>query len=140
MLISVITNNLEVAFNITTQDIKVLDKVDIQLLRQGLNLSSKASRCLILLSFGVCSVEYIIKQKRVKYLYYLLTKPRNTLASQIFEQMRIDPSKSDWINVALKDLQDLNINLSLAQISEMSKYQFKKWLRFRPKMHVLNPF
>ena len=47
MLVSVLTNNLEVAFNITSKDLKSLDQIDMQLLREGLQVSSKASKSLI---------------------------------------------------------------------------------------------
>ena len=43
MLLSVITNNLEVSFNLTTRDIKTLNNIDIQLLQQCLCHGGKSS-------------------------------------------------------------------------------------------------
>ena len=68
MLVSVLTNNLEVSFNIKSKELKYLDRVDLQLLREGLKVSSKAPRSLILLSLGAISIEYILK-KNASYIY-----------------------------------------------------------------------
>ena len=57
MLVSVLTNSLEVSFNIKSKDLKYLDRVDLQLLREGLKVSSEAPRSLILLSLGAISFE-----------------------------------------------------------------------------------
>ena len=95
------------------------------LLRQGLSVSSKASRCLLLLSLGICSVEYIIKQKRILYLHNLLTKSESSLVVKVFNPMRNSNVKSDWINTTLTDLRDLGIDKNLDQISTMCKNQFK---------------
>ena len=53
---------------LSNKEIKLLDKVDLFLLRKAMKLSLKSSRCLIFLELGILSVEYIIKQKRVQYL------------------------------------------------------------------------
>ena len=95
------------------------------LLCQGLSVSSKASRCLLLLSLGIYSVEYIIKQKRNLYLLNLLTKSESSLVVKVFNPMRNSNVKSDWINTTLTDLRDLGIDKNLDQISTMCKNQFK---------------
>ena len=62
MLVSVITYNLEVSFNLSKSDIKALDDFDLTLLRKALLLSSKYSKHLIILETRIISIEYILKK------------------------------------------------------------------------------
>ena len=93
MLMSVITNNLEVAFNLTQKDYKILNDLDIQLLRGCLLLGAKSPQCLIFLELGFIPVSYLVKKKRVLYLFHLLTTDESTLVSQVFSKMISSPKK-----------------------------------------------
>ena len=138
MLVSVLTNNLEVSLNLTAGDIKILDNVDLMLLRKALLISSKSSRCLILLELGINSVEFIIKKKRVGYLFHLLTSSVPSLSKQVFDQQVKNPRKGDFINLVMKDLKDLNINLSLEDISMLPKSKFKSIVKTACKESCFN--
>ena len=100
---------------------KVLDEVDLKLLRDSFSLSAKSSRTLIHAELGLISIECIIKQNRVIYLHHLLTTSEENLARQVLIQQIQNKNKSDWINLVNKDLQFFNINLSFEQMSQMSK-------------------
>ena len=106
MLISVLTNNLEVSLNLTASDIKILNDFDLMLLRSAMMTSSKSSRCLLLLELGVSSVEFVIKKKRVGYLHHLLTQNTPSLAKLVFDEQVKNSSKSDFINLVRQDLKD----------------------------------
>ena len=121
MLLSVITHNLEVAFNLSAIDMKILNDLDMQLLRRCLLTGSKSPQCLMLLELGLVSVSYLVKKKRIMYLYHLLTSDDSSLVSQIFRKMASLSKKGDWVHTVLKDLKDLNIQLSFAQIANLSK-------------------
>ena len=55
MVMSVLTNNLEVAYNFTKAEMKRLDKTDLALLRRFLGCSSKVSSSIHLLDLGLLS-------------------------------------------------------------------------------------
>ena len=125
LLLSVLTSNLEVSLNITAHDLKILNDVDLMLLRGALKLSAKSSQCLIFLELGISSVEYTLKKKRLFYLFHLLTVTEPSLAKMVFDQQVQRPCKDDWANLVKKDLKDLNICLSFAEILLLSKRKFK---------------
>ena len=125
MFLSVITNNLEVSFNLTKKDLKPLEDLDQQLLRKCTMTSSKSSRTLTLLELGLSSVTVEIQRKRVLYLHHLLTS-NDSLAKDILNEMIKFPLKNDWILTIKRDLEELNINLSYDEISTFSKSSFKK--------------
>ena len=67
----------------------MLDDVDTSLLRSALKVSAKASRALLFLELGICSVEFILKKMRVGYLHHLITVKEPSLAKDVFrEQVR----------------------------------------------------
>ena len=101
----------------------------MQLLREGLKVSSKASRSLILLSLGICSIAFIWKRKRILYLHSLLKKDPSSLASKVFLQMIKKPLNSDWINIVKNDLKDFNMHQTFDQISNIPKEKFKAIVR-----------
>ena len=84
MLMSVITNNLEVSFNLTTKDLKALNDLDMQLIRGCLLLGAKSPKCLMLLELGLVPVSHLVKRKRIMYLHHLLTTDESSLVSKVF--------------------------------------------------------
>ena len=125
MLMSVITNNLEVSFNLTPKDIKVLNDLDTQLIRSCLLLGAKASQCLMFLELGLVPVSFLIKKKRILYLFHLLTTDKSSLVSLVFQQQVKSAQKTNWVNTVIKDLKDFYINMSFTQIAQSNKMKFK---------------
>ena len=126
---SVLTYNIEVIHNISSKEIKSLDKIDLQLLRQSLMLSSKSARSLILLELQLVSVEYIIKQKRINFLHHLLTEEEDSLSKKIFLKQVEKPVRGDFVKLVNKDLLDCNINLTYDEIKSTPKKKFKEMIK-----------
>ena len=61
LLLSVLTSNLEVTFNMTKKEVKMLDDVDTSLLRAAMMVSAKSPRALLFLELGICSIEFVLK-------------------------------------------------------------------------------
>ena len=129
MLISILTYNLEVSSKISKKDMKILDEVDLKLIRESLSLSSKSPRTLIHAELGIVSVECIIKQNRIIYLHHLLTTSDENLAKQVLLQQIKCENKTDWLQIVKKDLKYFNIKMSFEQISQMSKVKFKQYVK-----------
>ena len=104
----------------------MLDKIDIQLLRKSIMVSSKSSRSLLLLELGVVPVEYLLKQKRINFLHHLLTSEDQSLAKAVFLKQTERPMKGDYVNIVNKDLVDCKINLTYDQIKTLTKKKFKE--------------
>ena len=138
MLTSVLTYNLEVSSKISKKDIKLLDDVDMRLLRDCLSLSSKTSRTLILAELGIMSIEAIIKQKRINYLNHLLTSDDENLAKQVLLQQVENTQRNDWVEVVKSDMEEANIQFNVEQISNTSKLTFKKMVKERSQAAFLN--
>ena len=128
MFLSVVTNNLEVSFNLSKKDLKLLEDFDQMLIRHCTKTSSKSSRILTLLELGICSVTVEIQRKRVLYYHHILTS-EESLAKDILQEMVKSPLKNDWIHTVNSDMKELNINLTPHEITKFSKKGFKKCLK-----------
>ena len=126
MLLSVITHNLEVSSNITKCDIKALEDLDLSLIRKAMLLSSKSSQHIIYLEFGILSVEYVMKTKRIMYYHSLLTCENPSLCKAVLLEQIKNPKVGDWFKIVEKDLKDINLQLSPTQIASFSKQTLKK--------------
>ena len=117
--------NLEVSYNLSKNDIKALDKVDISLIRKVLMTSSKVSRSLVLLELGFMSVEFIVKQKRLNYLFHLIQMDEKFIAKKVFLQQTASTMKGDWLKYVHEDMEELQLNYSFEEISNFSKTKWK---------------
>ena len=99
----------------------MLDKVDLQLLRKAMMVSSKSPRSLLLLELGMVSVEFLLKQKRINFLHHLLTSEDQSLAKKIFLKQVEKPLKDDFVKIVTKDLKECKINLTYEEIQNTSK-------------------
>ena len=129
MLMSVITNNLEVSFNLTAKDMKTLNDLDMQLLQRCLHLGARSSQCLMLLELGLTSVAFLVKKKRIMYLFHIITTDTSSLVSQVFWKQVKSSTVGNWVGTVINDLKELNINLSFSQIAQMTKPKFKILVR-----------
>ena len=132
MLMSVITYNLEVSFNLSDKNIKSLHDLDMQLLRGSLLLGAKSSQSLMLLELGLIPVSFLLKKKKIMYLFHLLNTDESSLVGQVFQKQLQDIKsikKGEWINTVLEDLKELNIELTFSEIATMSKEKFKSLVK-----------
>ena len=139
-LVSILTYNTEVIHGLSKYDIQCLDKIDLMLTRKALKLSSKSSRCLIMLELNLVSIEYIIKSKRIQYLHSVLTSDDSSLARNVLLQQSKTPISGDFVSVVKKDMKEFRINLSYEEIMSYSKSNFKKLVRDSFKKNVLFKF
>ena len=126
MLISVITHNLEVSPNLTRNDIKALEDLDLSLIRKAMCLSSKSSQHILYLEFGILSVEYILKKKRIMFYQHLLQCDDPSLSKEILCEQIKNPKAGDWFKTVSKDLKDINLHLNPTEITSFSKGILKK--------------
>ena len=63
--------------------------------------------------------------RRVLYLYQILNRKEDSLLHKFFVAQLENETHGDWASQVLQDLQDLQINLKLSEIAEMSEHRFK---------------
>lgn len=74
MVLGSLTNNIETMINITKSDIEKLEKPDNKLLESILPTEGKASKAFRCLELGITPVRFVIKDKRLTFLKYILSE------------------------------------------------------------------
>ena len=103
-----------------------MNKIYLYLIFQVLNTSMKVSRCLVLLELGFMSVEFILKQKRLNYLFNLIHEEDTSISKLVFLEQIKSPLMGDFVNYVLEDMRELDIKYSFEDISQLTKTNWKE--------------
>lgn len=64
------------------------------------------------LELGIIPVMFVIKQKHLNFLHYILTESTESLVKQVYLELKADNRKGDLVSLLNSDKEDLEINLS----------------------------
>ena len=133
LFVNGLLTNWEVKYGLKETDLDNLEKLDKILLRKILNAHSKVPIESLYLETGVVPLKIVVKSRRIMYLHHILSRKNNSLIKQFFQAQNNFPVKNDWSETVQKDLEDLNINMTLNDIKAMSKIKFKKYLKIKTR-------
>ena len=128
MLLNGMLTNLEVWHPVSSNQLKVLDKIDANFLRKTLKSHSKTPKEALYLETGLLPIEFVAMQRRLMYLHNILKKSENELIRKVYETQKSLPTKNDWYQQILEDKDKLGLILSDKEISNMSKDTFKTFV------------
>ena len=118
LLISSLLSNSEVWYGLTKLDIEQLEQIDEMWIRN-------VPKDLLYLEVGLVPISLIIKSRRQMFLHHILHQKKNSLVHKFFMAQMKSPTQNDWVSTALEDLEELEINLDLEEIEEMSRERYK---------------
>ena len=104
ILLNGILFNSEAWQGITDADLEQLEKVDEALLRGLLKGHSKVAVEALYLETGTIPIKFIIKNRRVCYLYTILKKEDKELVKEVYNAQKINPSVGDFYKLVEDDL------------------------------------
>ena len=80
----------------------------------------------IMLVLGVIPVKFLLVKKRMVFLQYILKESTSSIIKQVFEALKLDSRKGDFVNLTNKDLFDLDICQTNNEIECLSTLNWKK--------------
>ena len=137
LLISSLLTNCETWQNLRQKDIFALSKVDQILLRKILSCPQSTPVEMIFGELGLWPVEWVIRSQRLSFLKYILEQEEESLVRQVFEIQHKLPTRTDFCTVIKSDIEILQLNLTFQQIEEMSLSTFKRIVKEKTNMKVL---
>ena len=117
--------NSEVWYRLTKADVEELESVDNALLRRILEAPACTPTPMLYLELGCIPITYIIMNRRIMYLQYLLKQDEDSLLQNVFRAQKDDPVRGDWIIQVKKDLDNIGMKESMEQIKTMSVDAFR---------------
>ena len=65
-------------------------------------------------------------KKRLHFLRYILNEDMETMLRQVYEVLKTDSRKGDFVDLVQQDLNDVDIEISENEIKHTPKLQWKK--------------
>ena len=138
IFLSSIIFNSEAWYNMTNNDIDMLESVDEQLLRRILDAPVTTAKEMLYLELGVIPIRHIIRGRRLNFLKYILQQDQTSLIYRFFQVQRDTANKYDWISTVIKDIEELDLKLTIDDIQIMPKSTFKRLVNLKTKENALN--
>ena len=121
--------SIETLYGLTSTHIEQLEKCDRLLMRKVFNCISTTAIEAYYLEANILPFRYIIIARRLMFYWSILHKSESELVRQVLHTQQLSPVKNDWCLQVAADLKLCNIELTELEISNMTKYQFKKLVR-----------
>ena len=129
LMLSGMLTNAETWINVLESDITKLTMPDTMLQRMLLSSSGNPSKVFMNLELGVIPVKYVLMAKRLNMWHYILNEDISSTIHQVYLAQKCESRKGDFYSLIQKDLKDLNIKLEEASIRNMSKTQWKVFIK-----------
>ena len=120
-LVSSLLTNAEAWYNLIQADIDILESVDEGLLRKILEAPCSTPKEMLYLELGVVPIRYIIKERRLNFLWYILNEDEEAMISMVLKKQLETTVTGDWRDTCKKDLEVLGIGLIMKALEYLNK-------------------
>ena len=80
---------------------------------------------LLYLETGNIPVRFMLKSRRLNFLWYILNEEDDTLLNRFFIAQLNHPLKGDWVSQVKSDMNELDIDYTFDDVKRCSKNAFK---------------
>ena len=122
---SILTNS-ETWYNFKEEHFKVLEVADNKLMRNIFNAHSKTACELFWLETGKIPIRYIVSKCRLMYLWTILKRSDEQIVRKVYNAQKLKSTNGDWYEIIQSEKIRFKINETDEEISQMSKYKFKR--------------
>ena len=125
LFLSSILVNSEAWYDVTETEVEILEQADEELLRRILETPVSTPKCMLYLETGCKPVRFLIMTRRLMFFHYILNEDEDSLIARFYSAQVKNPCKGDWCKTVEENLEEVEILLSVDQIKECSRTQFK---------------
>ena len=126
MLLGGLLSNAEAWTHLTEVNLAKLQLPDTFLHKTLLSSSGNPSKVYMWLELGVIPVKYVIMEKRLNFLHYILSENISSILRQVYYTMKSDSRKGDFYYLVHKDMEELSITMPENKILDHTKRKWKK--------------
>lgn len=127
MLINGTLYNVETWYNLTKNEIKELESIDIMFLSKLLELPKTSPIEAYYLELGIIPIGVLIKARRINYLHEILMREKGSMLHNFFLTQWFNPTRGDWTEMSS----------SLEYLRGISKTSFKNIVKNKAKHYAL---
>ena len=122
---------------VTQKHVNSLEDVDKSYLRIILKSHPKVAIECLFFEVGKKPLKYEVMRNRLMYLWKLLHVDEKELIYRIYESQKNSPNSGDWIKLVNEDKAVLGIEISDADIRNLSKNKFQKYIENKIEKYAL---
>ena len=112
MLVGSMLSNSESWSIMTQNDLDKLQKPETILQNKILSNSGNPSKVFMFLELGIWPLKYVIIAKRLNFLTYILSESTTTLIRQVYDVLKQESRRGDFVHLVQKDLHEINMDMS----------------------------
>ena len=129
LLTSSMLCNTESWYNITKAEMNLFETIDEMLLRRILGAPRSTAKEMLYLELGCLPYREMVRKRRLMFLKYILHEKQESMIYKFLEAQIKNPTVKDWVTTVRKDLHELNLSVTFAEIKKMKKGSFKTMIR-----------
>ena len=137
LLTSSMLCNSESWYNITTAEMKLLETVDVNLLRKILKAPKSTPTEMLYLELGCIPYADLIQKRRLMFLHYIMNQDPKSMIYHFFEVQRKNPTSKDWVSTVKKDIEELQLDFEFEDLKSIKKKDFKNILTKKIETNAL---
>ena len=92
---------------------------------------------MLYLELGVIPIRFKIIERRLNFLWYILHEDEETLINMFLQAQLKSPVHGDWGQTCYKDLEELDISLTINDIERMSEQSFRRLVKEKTDLQAL---
>ena len=124
-------------YNLKESEVREIERIEEGYLRRILKTTKGCPLTQLYLELGQHPARFEVQKMRLLYLKYILEQGDESTLKKFLNLQFEKPSRGDWGSRCMKDLKELNIDLSLDKIKIMTKNKFKNILKEKIKENAL---
>ena len=140
MLISKLIYSSEIWYNVSKDQYSKLEEIDEMYFRRIFELPKSTPRIGLYIECGKIPAKYIIKTRRILYLWHILHLDENELLFKFYLAQKLKPGKNDWVPAVFKDLEEIDLKVTEEEIKKMPKEKFRNIVQTKMKISVKKDF
>ena len=137
MLRSSILYGCESYYDLKESEIRHLERIEEGFLRKLFKTGTGCPITQLYLESGQIPGRFAIIKIRLLFLKNILNENPESMLSRFFKAQQESSSKGDWVHMCNQNIQEINLQLSMTEIEEMSEAKFKNILKKKIKIAAL---
>ena len=129
VFLSSVLFNAQAWSNIKKTEFERLQRVQLKFLKRSVKAPRSCPNAATFLEFGVLPIANEIHVRQLTFLHHILTLDSTDPVLLMFIQLKCFPGERNWANDVLELMELYGIQYDEEQISEMSKYSWKRLVK-----------
>merc|ERR1712115_100314 len=118
-------------------ELRQIERIEESFMRKVMNTTKGCPITNLYLELGQIPARYEIIKMRLLFLKYILEQPNQSNVRKMLSLQLEKPSSGDWANTCLRDLKNINLQLTLDEIRTMSKKNYLRLLKEKIRTSAL---